>query len=92
MTQEVQAVGAAPGTCATVGGFSAKFTVSGGVSPYTFSTSQLNGGTIDPNGNFFIPAFGPLAGGTSAGEMVTVRDALGNTATATVTITCKAST
>jgi hypothetical protein len=79
-------------TCPTVGGFTVNFTASGGVPPYTFTTSgAYPGSNVSGNGRYTAPARGPVGVGFRAVDTVTVRDSLGATATATVTVECVAS-
>ncbi len=90
INQNNQAVGAPPGACPLVGGFTAQLTVSGGVPPYTFSISNLNGGTVTQSGLVTIPIFGPLAPpGLTGAEVVTVTDATGAVVTVSVNISCQ---
>jgi len=92
VTRTFGATGAPPGTCSP-GTISITFTVSGGAPPYSLSATA---GTVTPStlgaaGTFVYSITpGTLTGGTAQTETITVRDALGNTDTSTVTITCVA--
>lgn len=92
VTRTFGATGAAPGTCSP-GTISITFTVSGGAPPYSLSATA---GTVTPStlsgpGTFtYSISPGTLTGGTVQTETITVRDALGNTDTATVRIECVA--
>jgi hypothetical protein len=81
--------GATPG-CANIGGFTATFTVTGGVPPYKFSTSgAFTGATISSAGVYTAPAvFGPVAQNTEIIDTVTVVDSLGATDSSTVNVKC----
>ena len=76
-------------TCPVVGGFTVNFTVSGGVPPYTFSTSgAFPGATVSGGGLYTAPAIGPVGIGFKSVDTVTVTDSLGATDTSTVTVEC----
>ena len=84
------ATGETPGTCANVGSFSVQFTVTGGVPPYRFTTTGTIGGVVSSSGLYTAPPLGPVSGGFTQTEQITVLDSTGAFATATVTIICTA--
>lgn len=88
VTQSVQATGTAPGTCSAVGGFTTQFTVSGGVPPYSFTTSGFAGSTISGSGLYAFPLIPGVTGGFKVVDTVTVTDSAGQSASATVTVEC----
>lgn len=85
VTQSVPATGA---TCASVGGFTTQFTVSGGVPPYTFTTSGFAGSTISGSGLYTFPLIPGVTGGFKVVDTVTVTDSAGQSASATITVEC----
>lgn len=83
--------GSGGSTCATTA-FTIQFTVTGGVPPYTFSTSGTIGGTVSAAGLYSAPSLGVVGVGFTVTETVTVVDSEGTPATATVTVSCVKST
>src|SRR5581483_147447 len=92
------ATGAAPGTCTTgpfaaSGNFTAQFTIVGGVPPFKIIVSgAVPGATVSSTGLYSAPVLGTRAGGFTTTDTITVVDAAGNSATATVVITCTPTT
>ncbi len=90
------ATGAAPGTCTTgpfaaAGNFTAQFTIVGGVAPFKIVVSgAVPGATVSQTGLYSAPVLGVRNGGFTTTDTITVVDSAGNTATATVVITCTA--
>jgi hypothetical protein len=76
--------------CSAFSGFTVSFTVSGGQPPYTFSTAgAYPGARISANGVYTAPTLpGPFGVGQSITDTVTVKDSLGVTAPATITVSC----
>lgn len=76
-------------TCSTFGPVTVTFTVSGGVPPLKFSTSgAFPGASVSSGGVYTAPNIGPVGINTEVIDTVTVTDAIGNTATATVNVKC----
>jgi len=89
------AAGPSPGTCTSgpfgAAPFSAQFTASGGVPPYTFSTSGLvSGATVTGSGKYTAPGLGAKNGGFTVADTVTVVDTTGTAKSGTVVISCTA--
>jgi len=93
----VQATGTAPGTCSV--SFTRTFVVTGGAPPYTFTTALgPPTATITPAGpttstTLTYTFSATMTGGDKIDDVVTVTDSAGSTPkSATVTVTCTAST
>jgi hypothetical protein len=85
------------GDCTTgpfaAGSFSAQFTVSGGVPPYSFSAAgAVPGATISSGGRYTAPGLGRRPRGFTTTDTVTVVDSTGTARTGTVVITCTSTT
>lgn len=81
--------GAPNDTCTTFGPVTVTFTVAGGVPPYSFSTSgAFPGASVSSSGAYTTPNIGPVGINTEVVDTVTVTDASGKTATATVNVKC----
>jgi hypothetical protein len=90
ITRNVPAGGAAPGTCPNIGSFEVTFTATGGAPPYNFSVSGDLGGTFS-GGRYRVGPKGPVIGGSPPlTDVVVVQDAAGQSATATITVSCGA--
>jgi hypothetical protein len=85
--------GPVAGTCSTgpfANPINAQFTISGGVPPYTGTTTgSIPGAALSGTGGYTAPTLGPKSSGFTVTDTVTVVDTAGASVTATVVISCK---
>jgi hypothetical protein len=85
-----QATGPAPGSCGTVK-FTVNYTISGGVPPYTATSGFFGSIPLSSSTTFVYNFSQAMNGGDTVSDVITVTDSRSISTTASVTVTCTAS-